>query len=90
MGNNNHNSTFAFAKLFLLMGIPFFGQVFTFILAFSNEVDYELKALARGMLIAQVVFITVLVIGIILYFYSLLPILSNIMDKLEILRILTL
>ena len=55
--------TFFYTKLFLLMVIPFFGFLFCFLLSFSKEADYELKSIARGALIARIIFDVVLLVG---------------------------
>lgn len=78
--NGGRNSTFSYAKLFLLMVIPIYGFCFTALLAFSKDVDEDLRCLAKGALIARIVFVAVLVVGVIFCVSTLLPILNDFID----------
>lgn len=78
--NSGRNSTFSYAKLFLLMVIPIYGFCFTALLAFSKDVDEELRCLAKGALIARIVFVAVLVCVVMLFISTLLPMLNDFID----------
>jgi len=85
--NNERYTTFNFAKLFLLMIIPIYGFCFTFLLSFSKDVDQELKCLARGALIARLVFLLILAGGIIVFSFYLLPLITDFLNKANMLRL---
>ena len=70
---NNKHTTADSAKLFLLMIIPFYGFCFTVLLAFSKDMSSEIKALAKGALIARIVFLFALGIGIVVFVGTILP-----------------
>ena len=74
---NTENSTMYYAKLFLLMIIPIYGFFFTTLIAFSKDVDEELKSLARGALIARIALWVVIGICVMLFCYFIWPILSS-------------
>lgn len=77
-------NTFFFTKLFLLMVIPFFGFLFCFMLSFSKEVDYELKSIARGSLIARIIFDSVLLIGSVFLIDYVFPYLQMFISNIDI------
>ena len=65
--NNVRYTTASYTKLFLLMIIPIYGLCFTVLLAFSKDIEEELKCLARGALIARVIFLIALGITITIF-----------------------
>lgn len=89
--NDERKNVWYYAKLFLLMIIPVYGFIFTFLLAFSKDVDYELKALARGAFIARIVFLIMIgLVGVLLIFKAM-PMIDSLVNRfmvnLEILRL---
>ncbi len=74
---NERYSTLSYTKLFLLMVIPIYGLCFTALLAFSKDMDYELRCLARGALIARIVFWVICVLLVALFVLFLLPLLNK-------------
>lgn len=85
--DNERYTTFSYAKLFLLMLIPVYGLCFTVLLAFSKDIGGELKCLARGALIARIVFLVVLGVGISAFASYILPSLSDFFDRLNVLKL---
>ena len=83
---NSQHSTMYYIKLFLLMIIPMYGLCFTLLLAFSNDVDDELKNLARGALVARIVFLFIIIILGVLLGTVIMPYLNNFLNSLGILR----
>lgn len=79
---NESYSTFSYTKLFLLMIIPIYGLCFTVLLAFNKDVDYELKCLARGALIARVVFLIFATLAFVSVLVFFLPMLNDFFAKL--------
>ena len=71
--DNEQYTTKDFAKLFLLMVIPVYGLFFTVLLAFSKDISPELKSLARGALIARIIFVLGVIAVIGGFFYTILP-----------------
>jgi len=84
---NREGSTLYYAKIFLLMVIPIYGFFFTVLLAFSKDVEMELQYLARGALIARIVFLIILTMVSIVLITSVLPYLNNFIDGMGILRL---
>ena len=85
--DNERYTTFDYAKLFLLMIIPIYGFCFTCLLAFSKEVTGELKCFAKGALIARLVFLFGLAIIAIISVSYVLPYLSNLLNRFNVLRL---
>lgn len=87
MDNKNH-STVYYAKLFLLMIIPVYGFCFTLLLSFSKDIAGETKALARGALISRIVFLIVLGIGTLVFIGTILPAITDFINKFDVINIL--
>lgn len=85
--NNVRYTTASFAKLFLLMVIPIYGLCFTVLLAFSKDIEEELKSLARGALIARIIFLIALGIIIAVFISYILPWASEYFNTLNILKL---
>ena len=85
--DNEEYGTVYYAKLFLLMIIPVYGFFFTMLLAFSKDVEDELKYLARGALIARIVFLIFVITGIAFVFSMLLPALNEFIAKAGLIRL---
>ncbi len=79
---NERYSTLSYTKLFLLMIIPIYGLCFSILLAFSKDIDYELRCLARGALIARIAFWIICALLIVLFVLFLLPLLNFSLDNL--------
>lgn len=87
MDNKNHSTAY-YAKLFLLMIIPVYGFCFILLLSFSKDVTSETKALARGALIARIVFLLVVGIGTVVFLETILPVITDFINKLDVIKIL--
>lgn len=74
-------STKDYAKLFFLMAIPIYGFCFTALLAFSKDVEGEMKNLARDAFIVRLVVLVVLGIGLAIFFVKILPHMENFMNS---------
>lgn len=85
--NNVRYTTASYTKLFLLMIIPIYGLCFTVLLAFSKDIEEELKCLARGALIARVIFLIALGITITIFISYILPWISEYFNTLNILKL---
>lgn len=85
--NNVRYTTASYAKLFLLMIIPIYGLCFTVLLAFSKDIEEELKSLARGALIARVIFLIALGIIITVFISYILPWVSEYFNTLNIFKL---
>lgn len=85
--DNEKYTTASYAKLFLLMIIPIYGLCFTVLLAFSKDIEGEIKSLARGALIARVVFLVALVVGVFVLCSYILPSISGIFSGIDLLKL---
>jgi len=85
--DNEVYSTSDYAKLFLLMLIPVYGFLYTVLLAFNKNIGRELSCLARGALIARVIFLIFVIVVFIVMFSTILPMLNNFMNNMGILRL---
>lgn len=87
MDNKNHSTAY-YVKLFLLMIIPVYGFFFTLLLAFSKDISSETKALARGAFVARIVFLLVVGIGTVVFLGTILPVITDFINKLDVIKIL--
>ena len=85
--DNEQFGTFDYAKLFLLMIIPVYGFFFTVLLAFSGDIGDELKYLARGALIARIVFLLFLVFAFSVMFSVGLPAIDSFINRINVFRL---
>lgn len=85
--DNERYTTFGYAKIFLLMIIPVYGFFFTVLLGFSKDITGELRFLARGALVARIVFLFVAIICIGIFFSAILPMLNNFINNTNFIRL---
>ena len=85
--DNEQFGTLDYAKLFLLMIIPVYGFFFTILLTFSGDIGDELKYLARGALIARIVFLLFLVFAVFALLSIGLPAIDNFINRINVFRL---